>query len=192
MKRLLVLLAACASPAPVLRSPADWPADFIIRQSIEVHARTGGQAVDGALDAVVQKRGDTLIVIGLGPMSTRAFTITQRGHTVSLDQAAGPPLPFAPRDLIADVHRVFLTALPAGVSHGQVDGDDVEEVWEHGELRRRIFTRPGSGLHGAVRVEYGEGCRPGPRACRPETVTLSNEWFGYTLTIANDEYEMLE
>jgi hypothetical protein len=212
---LAALVAGCASaPAPprsqvlsidaapgdypcVLRDPREWPVDFIVQQTIEIRAVRDGRPVEGQLDAVVQKKGDTLLIIGLGPMNARAFTLTQRGRRIEFEQFAGPRLPFSPRNILVDVHRVFFKALPrpegaadTGVVRGVLDGERVEERWERGELRARSFARPGSDLHGAVRVEYGPGCRAG--RCEPASVTVHNEWFGYTLAITNREYEALD
>jgi hypothetical protein len=44
-------------------------------------------------------------------------------------------------------------------------------------------------LKGAIRVELGAGCTPSH--CEPESAKLANEWFGYTLSITNEEYERL-
>lgn len=217
MKSILVPvagLAACATASPLrqvfstdeavdgypgaLHDPRDWPESFMVRQSIDLRARRGDCTVEGRLDAVMQKQGDTLIVVGLGPMNVRAFTLTQRGHEVELVRSASAPeLPFSPRYILVDVHRVFFTPpLPrprpgeAGVVRGELDGEQVEERWDQGELRSRSFTRPGTSLHGAVRVEYGAGCRAD--RCHPESVTVHNEWYGYTLAIASSDYEALD
>jgi uncharacterized protein DUF3261 len=178
----------------VLHDPLEWPDSFTVRQSITISAKRDGRIVEGQLDAVMQKQDDTLVIVALGPMNSRAFTLTQRGRTVEfVPSAAGPELPFPPRYILVDVHRVFFSApLPGagtGVVRGQRDGEQVEERWEHGELRSRSFTRPGSKLAGAVRIEYGRGCRF--ERCHPDSVTVRNEWFGYTLTITNQEYEAL-
>lgn len=181
----------------VLHDPAEWPESFVVRQSIDIRARRGDRTVEGQLDAVMQKQGDTLTIIGLGPMNARAFTLTQRGRTIEFAQGAGPALPFSPRYILVDVHRVFFKALPrsrgagdSGIMRGELDGEHVEERWEGGELRTRSFTRPGSALSGAVRVEYGAGCRV--ERCQPGSVTVHNEWFDYTLSITNQDYEALE
>jgi hypothetical protein len=197
--RHLVLSADDAAegyPA-VLHDPAEWPENFMVRQSIDIRGQKDGRTVEGQLDAVVQKKDDTLIILGLGPMNARAFTLTQRGRRIEFDQLAGPRLPFSPRNILIDVHRVFFKALPrpdgagaSGVVRGELDGESVEERWEHGELKERSFTRPGSALRGALRVEYGAGCRAD--RCRPESVTVNNQWFGYTLTITNHDYEALD
>jgi hypothetical protein len=53
-----------------------------------------------------------------------------------------------------------------------------------------VFTRPNDPkLKGAIRIELGPGCEP--IYCEPETATLHNEWFGYTLNIVNEAYERL-
>jgi hypothetical protein len=181
----------------VLHDPREWPRDFMVEQRIAIRAVRDGRPVEGQLDAVVQKQGDTLVIVGLGPMKSRAFTLTQRGRRIEFEQFMGPRLPFSPRNILVDVHRVYFKALPrpegvqdSGVVRGELDGERVEERWERGELRTRRFSRPGSGLRGAVRVEYGPGCRAG--RCEPASVTVHNEWFGYTLSITNDQYEALD
>ncbi|HEV7556832.1 MAG TPA: DUF3261 domain-containing protein, partial [Kofleriaceae bacterium] len=140
--------------------------------------------------------GDTLLVLGLGPMNVKAFTLTEKADKITFDQFAGPPLPFSPRNIIVDVHRVFFMRLPAptdpqhtGVDSGELDGEHVEETWQAGQLRAIVFTRPDSPFHGAVRIQLGDGCTT--RRCEPVSATLRNEWFGYTLIITNDTFEPL-
>ena len=212
MRALLVVLAiaACGHPprtstmttdAPseypgVIHDPKTLPRDFMVRQTLTIHTQRDGKPVDGELDAVLQKQGDTLLIIGLGPMDVKAFTLTQNGDRIEFAQFAGPPLPFSPRNIVIDVHRVFFKRLPApteptfsGVLRGELDGEHVEEIWKDGQLRASTFTRPGSKLVGAVRVQLGEGCTP--VVCEPASAMLRNEWFGYTLTIRNEGYEAL-
>jgi hypothetical protein len=129
-------------------------------------------------------------------MNEKAFTLEQRGERIEFHQFLGPELPFSPRNVIVDVHRVFFKRLPApgqpgytGVVRGELDGEAVEETWRDGELRGAVFTRPGTALHGAIRVALGPGCRPA--ACEPASATLVNEWFAYTLTVASEGYERL-
>ncbi len=211
MKALLMLLAlaACGHPprtstirteAPseypgVLRDPSTFPHDFMVRQTLKIHTQHDGKPFDAELDAVVQKQGGTLLIIGLGPMDMKGFTLTQKGDQIEFVQFAGPQLPFSPRNIVVDVHRVFFKRLPApeprysGVVRGELDGEHVEELWKDGQLRASTFTRPGSALKGAIRVQLGEGCTPA--ACEPVSAMLRNEWFGYTLTITNESYEAL-
>ena len=96
----------------VLHDPREWPANFMVQQTIDIRAEREGHTVEGQLDAVVQKKGDTLVIIGLGPMNARAFTLTQRGRRIEFEQRLGPALPFSPRNILVDVHRVYFKALP--------------------------------------------------------------------------------
>lgn len=200
-----LVLAACggssrhavfATDAPaaypgVLHPPRALGADFMVRQTLTIHATRDGKPVTAELDAVLQKRGGELLVLGLGPMDTKAFTLTQRESTIAFDQYMGPPLAFSPRDMIVDIHRVFFKRLPGpppdGTRRGELDGEHVEETWQGGELRAIRYTRPG--FTGAVRVELGPGCKPA--RCEPETATLHNEWFRYTVDIVDDAFEWL-
>lgn len=203
-------LAGCSHPARstvvsttepseypcVLHDPRTLAHDFMVRQRLAIHARHDGQPVDGALDAVVQKQGDTLLVVGFGPMNVKAFTLTHRGDRIEFVQFLGPALPFSPRNIVVDVHRVYFKQLPpprdpaySGVMRGELDGETVEETWRDGQLRARVFTRPGGALHGAVRVELGPGCTAA--RCEPASATLRNEWFDYALTITSEAYEAL-
>jgi hypothetical protein len=206
----VVAVAACGQPvrksviatgAPseypgVLADPVTLPHDFMVRQHLEIRTERDGKPVEAELDAVVQKQGDTLLVLGFGPMDVKAFTLTHKGDQIEFAQFVGPALPFSPRYIVVDIHRVFFKRLPApaeanhsGVITGELDGEHVEETWRDGEVRERVFTRPGSELRGAVRVELGAGC--GPDRCEPASVALHNEWFGYTLAIVNEAYERL-
>jgi hypothetical protein len=203
-------LAGCSHPARqttvsttapsdypcVLHDPATLAHDFSVRQRLAIHAQHDGAPVDGELDAVLQKQGDTLLIVGFGPMNVKAFTLTHRGDRIEFVQFFGPALPFSPRNIVVDVHRVYWKQLPppagpayTGVVRGELDGETVEETWRDGELRARVFTRPGSALRGAVRVELGPGCTAA--RCEPVSTTLRNEWFDYTLTITSDAYEAL-
>jgi hypothetical protein len=206
----LAALAGCGQPAHhavisttapseypgVLHDPRTLPHDFMVRQSLTIRTQREGKPVEAAFDAVVQKQGDTLLIVGLGPMDAKAFTITQRGDRIQFTRFMGPGLPFSPRNVVVDVHRVFFKRLPppaeagySGVVRGELDGELVEETWRDGQVRARIFTRPGSTLRGAIRVQLGEGC--GPSHCEPASATLHNEWFGYKLEIVNQGYERL-
>lgn len=207
---VVAALAGCGPPprTAVLstREPSDYPCvlhdprtlspDFLVRQSLTIRAVRDGKPVEGQFDAIVQKQGDTLLIVGFGPMNVKAFTLEQRGERIEFHQFFGPELPFSPRNVIVDVHRVFFKRLPApgepghtGVVRGELDGEAVEETWRDGELRGAVFTRPGSALRGAIRVALGPGCRPA--ACEPDSATLTNEWFGYTLTVTSEGYERL-
>jgi len=195
--RRSVILTSTPSEYPgVLHDPRSLPADFMVRQSLTIRTQREGKPVEAELDAVLQKQGDTLLIVGFGPMNVKAFTLTHRGDRIEFAQFMGPELPFSPRNIVVDVHRVFFKRLPAptvasysGVTRGELDGEQVEETWQDGQLRARVFTRPGSTLKGAIRIELGPGCASS--LCEPESAKLTNEWFGYTLAIVNEGFERL-
>jgi hypothetical protein len=206
-----ILACACGGPqkssviatnAPseypgVLHDPSTLAQNFMVSQSLTIHTVRDGKPVDAELDAVLQKQGDTLLIIGFGPMHVKAFTLTQRGDKIEFAQFMGPQLPFSPRNIVVDVHRVYFKRLPApadpkytGVLRGTLDGEQVVETWQDGQLRASVFTRPTDPkLKGAIRVELGAGCTPSH--CEPESAKLANEWFAYTLSITNEDYERL-
>ena len=181
----------------VLHDPKTLRQDFMVRQTLTIKTRHEGKPVEGELDVILQKQGDTLLIVGFGPMNAKAFTLTQKGDRIEFAQFMGPPLPFSPRNIVVDVHRVYFKRLPApteptysGVQRGELDGEHVEETWKDGQLRATVFTRPDDPkLKGAVRIEMSEGCTPA--RCEPESAKLLNEWFDYTLGIANEGYEAL-
>jgi Protein of unknown function (DUF3261) len=195
--RSTVILTTDPSEYPcVLHDPRTLAPDFMVRQTLTIRAQREGKPTEGQLDAVVQKQADTLLIVGFGPMNVKAFTLTHRGDRIEFAQFLGAELPFSPRNVVVDVHRVFFKRLAApteanysGLVRGELDGEVVEETWRDGELTTRVFTRPGSALRGAVRIALGPGCTL--RQCEPESATLHNEWFGYTLTIINEGYERL-
>ena len=195
-RRSVIRTSAPSEYPGVLHDPRTLLQDFMVRQSLTIRTQRDGKPIEAELDAVLQKQGDTLAIVGLGPMNAKAFTLTQRGDRIEFVQFMGPELPFSPRNIVVDVHRVYFKRLPApredsysGVLRGELDGESVEETWRDGQLRASIFTRPGSRLKGAIRVERGPGCDRS--RCEPESATLRNEWFGYTLTIVNEGYERL-
>ena len=197
-----IACAACVACGGKVNAPmdAEYPGstpppetlkpDFMVEQHIE--AQRGDKK--GAFDAVVQKQGDELLVVGLGPMKTRAFVLRQKGLRVTFEQRFGPALPFPPRNIVVDVHRVFFKRLPRvpgsadGTYEGTLDGEKVYEVWRDGMLRERRFYRPGEEM-GAVKITFGEGCRP--EKCEPDHVRIDNAWFGYSLEITNSMFQAL-
>lgn len=192
---LASLLLACA-PAPHapyglsanLRDPAGVPRDMTVRQHIAVVAMTEHGEEEGAFDAVLQKHGGELLVIGLGPAGVRTFVLRQTAAAVTLDQRFGSPLPFAPERIVLDIHRVFFRCaqpppLGEGMAFAVVDGDSLVEHWTQGQLvERRLVASDGE----HVVMTFGPGCTVA--ACRPASVTLTSETRNYRLSIANEQF----
>ena len=194
---LLVGASGCAARTEVvrdrsivLREPA-LLRDMTVRQHLIVTAGAGPSVQTGEFDAVLQKRGDTLLVVGLGPAGVRAFVMKQTSAGVTFEQRFGPALPFPPERILLDIHRVFFRTIPPpangeGVTEAVVDGEAVRERWLGGALRERMIGRadvPGSEI---VSIQFGEGCVVDQ--CSPKTVVLRNETRGYSLEILNEEF----
>ena len=177
--------AASTDYPGVLHPPNELSPDFVVEQHVEL----AKDDRHGAFDGVLQKRGDELVIVGLGPMGTRAFVLRQEGVEARFEQTMGPALPFPPRNVLVDVHRAFFKRLPPGIERGELDGEDVTEVWKDGSLVERRYVRPAF-RPGAVRVFYGEGCTRD--RCEPKTVRIVNEWFGYEIRIDNRRYHSLQ
>jgi hypothetical protein len=198
-----VLLAGCASSsaaqrpaAPPYTGPLDFPseraADFFDRQKIV--ASYEGHSF--GFDAVLQKRGDELTLLGLTPFGSRAFVVTQKGADVSFQNYVGTALPFPPRYMLIDVHRVFFPSAPAteaaqfeGERTFSAEGEVVTETWHEGRLFHRRFSHSDSRLPGKIVVDYEGGM--GDDSSHPGHVVLTNGWYGYRLDITTTSHKAL-
>jgi Protein of unknown function (DUF3261) len=171
--------------------------DFSVRQKVAIRYKDK----QGGFEAVLQKRGDQLLVVGLGPLGVRTFVLEQRREAISFKQNFGPPLPFPPRNILLDIQRAFFvqrSPFPADVQatstattllDGVQDGERIDETWQQGSLKERSYRRPDT-HKGAVRVRYQGPCNR--KRCQPEKIVLTNEWYGYELTIENEDYEFFD
>lgn len=185
---LCAALTACAAarPAPpraqdpgALEDPARYEGGFMMRQRVEVTlpARTL------RFEAVLQKQGGALTLVGLTPFGTRAFVLEQRGFEVTFTPTLPMELPFPARYMMIDIQRVFLRAAGHGAAgdgarEATVAGEQVRETWQGGRLMRRSFSRAGDA--GGAEADY-EGGMLGRAA--PRVVRYTNRWGGYALTI---------
>jgi len=192
---LLSICVACGAPSETsltypgtLRPPSAFARDFVLRQSIT--ARRGNDAV--TFQAVLQKRGNALVVLGLTPYGTRAFLLEQRGEQVSFRSFVDRDLPFPPRFILLDIQRTLLFPPAGPSSDGQhermVDGDVITERWRGGRLLSRRFRRVDGLPEGEIVVEYGEGMTP---ERPPPLIRLHNGWSGYDLLIRNFAFQPL-
>jgi hypothetical protein len=197
------LLIGCAGrssqtpAAPPYSGPLDFPSDraddFFDRQRIV--ASYGSQSF--GFDAVLQKRGDELTLLGLTPFGTRAFVVTQKGADVSFQTFVGTALPFPPRYMLIDVHRVFFQASAPGGEGPATEGlralsaanEVVTERWHEGRLLQRIFSRPDARPPGKIVVDYDGGMGEGEG--HPHHVVLTNGWYGYRLDITTLSHKPL-
>jgi hypothetical protein len=102
--------------------------EFLLRQRVRVQ----GEGLDWRLTLVAQKRGDTLLLIGLDAFGAKQFVLTQKGTDVVVDRPRGR-LPLPPIDLLRDLHRVRFLAAAAASEDGVtlVRSGDGEVTIEH-------------------------------------------------------------
>lgn len=198
---LALLLAACGSsstqtvreyPGP-LRAPSAYPRDFALDQTVTAHHLRGSDT----FRAIVEKRGDALIMVGLGPHGGRAFVLAQEGERIRFDSQLPRELPFPPRYMLLDVHRAWLLGLagaplPDGEHRASLEGEEIVESWADGRLRSRTFRRLDGHPAGLIRIEYEGGLSPELEAEPPSRVELDNGWFGYRLVIEGISLRPLE
>ncbi|MBK9071556.1 MAG: DUF3261 domain-containing protein [Myxococcales bacterium] len=197
--RMVIAVDDAAYPYK-LKAPADLHPDLAASQTIEVRSLGDAAGAPQAFNAMLQKHRETLLVVGVGPMNTRAFTIEQSATQVVYERYMGPPMRISPRGVIVDIQRVFYARVPrtSGACDGELAADvgdeRVVESWRDGDLVRRTFTRAGYAEPIAVEFVYATPSG-GPALCRDGTdaarVTLRNPWFGYELAIENRSMERL-
>jgi hypothetical protein len=192
---LLALVAACAHrapppaalPAPTAKDlprPDAIPGTFTVRQKLTARSARGG----GAFEAVLQKKPGELLLVGLTPYGSRAFVLRQTDAAVQFTSYIPRELPFPPTFILLDVHRVLDVwlgpGLASGARSGTVGDQRVDERWRDGKLVERRFTRltaVASAPHGDLTITYSGDGPAGLAAL----VTLENQRFGYTLTVAS-------
>lgn len=180
--------SAATTPVPeypgTLRAPSTYADDFVIDHTITAEHAQGSET----FRAVVEKRGDAIVMVGLGPHGGRAFTLRQEGERIEFDNQLDRELPFPARYMLLDFHRVWLGALPgAPLSDGEhsasIDGEQVRETWAQGRLLARSFERADGEPVGVISVTYEGGLSPDLEADAPTRVVLDNAWFGYRLVL---------
>lgn len=179
-------------PEETLLAPGAHPEDFLDRQKIV--ATYGDRTL--SFEAVLQKRGDELTLLGLTPFGSRAFLIQERGTDMSFQTFVSQTLPFSPRYILLDVERVFFPWIDGGSQastegdrRGERDGELIEERWHGGRLLRRSFRRADDRPPGAVVVTYDGGMASD--ATPPSHAVLANDRYGYRLDITTLSHESL-
>jgi hypothetical protein len=173
----------------VLTPPPLQGGDFLRSQKLV--ARYGGRTT--SFSAILQKQAGTLTLIGLTPFGSKAFVIEQVGVTVKFTSYLPGDLPFPPRYVLFDVHRVYFgglggAPLPDGEHVAERDGERIREVWKGGRLFERAFTRLAADPPGVMVISYQGGMVPGTS---PARIEIDNGWVGYQLSIATVSEERL-
>ncbi len=203
-----MLLLACTSfpssePAPTgsraavhaastMLLPADTlEEDLILIQRVSVRWEGGEES----FDAVVQKQGDSLLLLGLGPMNAVGFTLSLEGEALKFENRSGRELPFEPVRILADVQRAFypwIEPRPAcsKCEHRTTrDGIVIVERFKEKGLDQRAFAIEGQPEIGEVVIQYAGWFDGFPIA---RHVVLVNNWFGYELIIETRSVEAVK
>lgn len=184
---LCLLLVCCGGTRPPAAVPptqvalpalaADVRPPFVLEQRL--HGRYGEREIEAHV--VLQWHEGVLRLVGLAPFGARAFVVEQRGSDVRVENSLGRELPFDPRHVLVDIHRVLFS----GFSSAQPDGEHtlrapdalIRERWVAGHVVERRFE-PAAGKGGVV-VSFSGAAAPvvAPR------VRLHNAALGYQLEI---------
>lgn len=203
-----------------LRPPEVLGLDVVWRQRVTAEWDDGqGQSGSRGFEAVVQKSGPLLTMVGLSPFGSVGFAILLRGVEVEIRNESGEELPFPPRFVLLDFQRVFYPwvsesggPLPDGEHLAEVGGEQVHELWAGGRLTERRFRRLDGQPPGDLVVSYswagagpeaaavsepglssGEARAPAaPPWTAPSRAVLDNRWFGYKLVVDTLQETLLE
>jgi hypothetical protein len=161
---------------------------FVVQQSL----RGSYEEHDISLDVVVQLANGKLTLVGLTPFGSRAFVLEQIGSETHFEKFVDREIPFDPKYVLNDVHRVFFRGLsgprPDGVHSEEQHDEKVSETWRGGKLVERRFERLSGDPKGAVVARFSGAPSP---VIAPE-VQLENQWFGYTITIESSDQSYLK
>lgn len=187
---LLGIVGACRSTSPPvpaipvlapvpIRSVAEMPGDFQWRQTVTVMYR---DQKPRSFDAVLEKQGNVLSLVGLTPVQTILFVARAVGTSVEFENRTGQWLPFGGSHILRDVQRAYYPWLSGSCDEGRRSRSfgegSVEELCRSGRVVERVFEQAGKP---AVRVAYRDRARftDGP----PGVVTLVDEQNEYRLEI---------
>jgi len=177
--------------AEVLLPVSALRGDLILQQTVTIRWRDR----EKSFDAVLQKRGDELLLLGLGPMNSVGFTLTLDDLGVRLENRSGREMPFEPERILADVQRVFYPWIAAEEPctqcerHAARAGLDISERIGPEYLEERRFEDSNARGRGEIVVRYEEWMDGGSI---PGRAVLNNGWYGYELTVVTRSVERLE
>ncbi len=133
--------------------------------------------------AILQKQGDTLLVVGLSPFGTREFALLQDGATFTVDGSGARHLPFNPRLILEDIHHAYFETIGGeppseGTRAGRIGTCNLVEEWNAGGLVEKRFSSASGAPLRTIRYE-----RPAPQGHALSRIFLRDHRYGYTLTI---------
>lgn len=173
MKALFLFTLLCLPSCAWLQRPAQPPPTYPLQTPGSYGGTFSGQhLLEGEyagrriqLQTYVEIDRDQMVVVGLTPWQTRAFTIRYDGQRLDFEHLPHRALPFPPSLILSDVQQVLWPRLP-NTAQWRVEDDAYPR-------QRRVYFR-----HQLVtRIQYAE-----PSAL-PRDVRLQNVRYGYKLHI---------
>ena len=166
--------AGCRSARPSVLAASDYPGTLrppgaLATQAVWQQRVTAtwsdpdGNEQTRGFGAAVQRRGDSLTVVGLSPMGSVGFSIEQSPNGVEIENNIPEQMVLPPRFILLDVQRTFypwIDATEVDAAGDRVivrDGEQVLERWQDGRLTERSFTRNAGGPKGVIRIRYEWG-----------------------------------
>ncbi len=174
----------------VLTPTSELGPDFAMQQDVTIHHPEG----EHSFGAVLQKQGDTLTLMVLGPHGGRAFMLVQQGQEVSFESFIPVEFPFPPQYILHDIHRMWFARLPteAGEDGGERGGERIHQEMENGRVMTRSFERLDGAPEGTLTARYEGGLGGTPATERPpEVATFDNGWFGYQVVVRTVQWQQL-
>ncbi|MGC6487476.1 MAG: DUF3261 domain-containing protein [Planctomycetota bacterium] len=175
-----------------LQHPATLAVEAVWQQQVTATWRGPDGDRERRFSAAVQRRGDTLTVLGLSPVGSVGFSVTQTPTGVDVVNNIPDQLVIPPRFILLDVQRALYPWFDQPIEEGERaaarDGEQICETWRGGRLRERTFRRLDSAPPGVIRLTYEWDAA----AHAPARVVLDNGWFGYRLAITTTSETLLE
>ncbi len=163
--------------------------EFRLRQRVRFRA----EDLDEVFDVVVEKRGETITLVGFNPLGAEVFALRQEGATATIVSSAGPALRVPPRNVLRDLHRVRFLAVEGAPYYDEVveatrGGTKITELWWDEGLNGRTFERADGDPVGAVAIEFVPAAE---EARERREARIENGWCGYTATwVALEEEDL--
>ncbi len=186
-------------PAELILPAAALADDLLLQQRITIRWEDGEES----FDSVLQKRGSTLVLMGLGPMNRVGFVLSLDDGGVQFENRSGREMQFRPERILADVQRVFYPWLAQDSACFACERREIRGGLEIRErigaefLEERRFALVAQPDRGEIVIRYSgwrdwhhssdraesEVDAKGEATLVAQRVVMTNAWFDYELTV---------
>lgn len=165
--------------------------DLLMRQHVTI---VWGDHTE-SFDAVLQKRGGELVLLGLGVMNAVGFSLTLNEGIVRFENRTGREMLFEPERIMTDVQRVFYPWIEEAWTctvcerRGFRAGVEISERIGTTNLEERRFRSIARPERGEIVVRYSEWLEDPPV---PKHAVLRDGRFDYELIVETISVERLD